>query len=151
MYMKRWRFVTVWLQKVNDPFNLLPSLGGGVIVKSTVDDLHIVVFVAVAVIINKNIKVMHTLLNVLICDYHLVVLICLYGQAELHIKGTLHTVHKFFFIKFSVIYCCRIIQNSSSTEAYVFAFNSRHLQHESMPLFLLTSCFTTLLLRHVQK
>lgn len=60
--------------------------GGGVIVKSTVDDLHIVVFVAVAVIINKNIKVMHTLLNVLICDYHLVVLICLYGQAKLHIK-----------------------------------------------------------------
>ena len=56
------------------------------IVKSTVDDLHVVVFVAVAVIINKNIKVMCTLLNVLICDYYLVVLICLYRQAKLHIK-----------------------------------------------------------------
>ena len=47
------------------------------IVNSTVDDLHVVIFVAVAVIINKNIRVMRTLLNVLICDYYLVVLICL--------------------------------------------------------------------------
>ena len=56
------------------------------IVNSTVDDLHVVIFVAVAVIINKNIRVLRTLLNVLICDYYLVVLICLYGQAKLHIK-----------------------------------------------------------------